>query len=152
VTTYAIVRATADHLRDLGSRLREQDILELRVQGAEFNDEAIRVLVSRDTWVGMADGRPVVAFGALPSSILGGAASLWLLATPDLYPHSRTFIRSARPVLAALGRAYPQLTSIVVASNVVAIRWLQWLGFTIGDQPYAQGVNGEPILPCYYKG
>lgn len=152
MSTYDIVPATAALLSDLGSRLRDQDRAELALQGATFDEATVRVLVSRDTWVGMADGQPVVAFGALPSSILGGAASLWLLATPELYPHTRTFIRSARPVLAAIHARHPQLTSIVLQSNVVAIRWLRWLGFDVVEQPHARGINGEPILPCYYKG
>lgn len=152
MTEYDIRRATLEDLQSVERRLRDSDRAEIAAQGASLSPEVLDILVSRDTYVGTADGLPVVAFGALLTRAIGGSASLWLLATPDLYPHSRTFIRAARPVVASLHSKYPELTSIVSESNVVAIRWLRWLGFTIADQPYAKGVNGEPFFACYYKG
>ena len=43
-------------------------------------------------------------------------------------------------------REFPVLRNVVDARNTVSIRWLVWLGFTIGT-PQPMGVRGLPFIP-----
>jgi len=90
-------------------------------------------------WTGLIDGEPVVIFGVVPVTTVGGAAVIWLLGTAAVSENPRIFLRFSRKAVAELLERYDVLLNIVHADNRVALRWLQWLGATFtrnGDRIY----------------
>jgi hypothetical protein len=84
----------------------------------------------------------VCIFGVAPVSILSDVAAPWLLATPLLGVHRRTLIAVARAYVAQMLGEYPVLTNYVDDRNAPSIRFLRWLGFSIGE-PERFGVAGR---------
>ena len=48
--------------------------------------------------------------------------------------------------LTQMHEVHPVLRNVVDARNTVSIRWLEWLGFTLGT-PQPMGVCGLPFIP-----
>lgn len=124
MTQYEIRRPSFDDLTELTPRLRQQDRDELELLGSLLTPAALAALVSRDTYIGCANGRTVIAFGVLEGR-------LWFLASDELYAHTYALLRNCRPVVRALGARYPELTALAAKCNVGALRWLQWMGFRV---------------------
>ena len=72
------------------------------------------------------DGLPCAMLGVVP----GGR--VWLLGTPGIETHSRTFLRYSKQALAYLYErtGEPLLHNYTHAANKVHHRWLKWLGFS----------------------
>lgn len=129
MTDYAIVLATWAHVRDLAATMRAADKAECAALGYGPYD-ALRTSVgsTAEPFAGLADGKVVCLFG------VSNGLHPWLLASDDLLRHRREFLRASRAWVEGVRREYPVLYNWVGADNVLAIRWLRWLGFTVTDQ------------------
>lgn len=93
-------------------------------------------------WVIEAHGRPLAAVGDTMHGI--GTGVPWMVTTDHVVRDARAFLRGSRAVLMEMLQRHQLLVNYVDARNVNAIRWLAWLGFTIGNAvPY--GVQGLPF-------
>lgn len=147
MSTFAIDVATAADVVVLGSRLRAADVEEIRAASGLAPAEALRrsydfsthVWAVRDT-----GGGPIALWGVGPLSLVGGRGCPWLLAADAFEGLGRDIARLSRPLLAAVRDHYPHLENRVDARHASAVRWLSWLGFTIGPAtPW--GVEGRPF-------
>lgn len=75
--------------------------------------------------------------GSIPGSRVG---------SHDLAAHARHFLRACAPVVREMGTDYLTLRNHVDIRNHLAIRWLQWLGFTL-DDPIPFGPFGFKFHP-----
>ncbi|WP_088383874.1 hypothetical protein [Roseateles aquatilis] len=121
---------------DLAARITEFDALELKaagitVEGATANVQPLALRLA---------GELVCLFGAVPHPAAAGAAIPWMLCTRTLerVPRRAMAAVSARVVADWCGR-FTYLTNIVHRRNRRAIRFVQWLGFTVGDVPCGPG-------------
>jgi hypothetical protein len=101
---------------------------------------------SASAWAGLADGELVCLFGVVPMSLAGVTGIPWLLGSDAVAAYGRQFLRCNRAWLGEMLRDFPLLTNVVDARNTVSIRWLRWLGFTLGT-PQPMGVQGLPFIP-----
>lgn len=72
-----------------------------------------------------SDGEPVALFGVTT------AGEVWLIGTDRLREYSRPLMQHARAYVARWRARYGRLHNVIMATNVVSMRWLQRLGFTI---------------------
>lgn len=93
-------------------------------------------------WVIESNGLPLAAVGDTMHGI--GVGVPWMVTTEHVARDARGFLRGSRAVLMEMLQRHQQLINYVDARNVSAIRWLGWLGFTIGD-PVPYGVQGLPF-------
>lgn len=121
---------------DLAARITEFDALELQaagitVAGAIANVQPLALRLA---------GELVCLFGAVPHPDVDGAAIPWMLCTRTLerVPRRAMADVSARVVAGWCGR-FTYLTNIVHRRNRRAIRFVQWLGFTVGSEPCGPG-------------
>ena len=77
---------------------------------------------------------------------LGVTGIPWLLGSESVTRYGRPFLRRNRAYLREMLREFPVLRNVVDARNAVSIRWLGWLGFTLGT-PQPMGVRGLPFIP-----
>ena len=143
---YGVVQATDEYAVRLAETMRQADRDELWAASHSLPLDALRrsLRVSHATYVGIADGRPVCMFGVAPLTLLSDVACPWLLGAEELPRHARVFLRANRVYMRMIRKQYAYMANFVDARNVVAIRWLHWLGFTIlPAEPY--GVERLPF-------
>lgn len=144
--------ATEAHARELAPRVRAADAAEIWASNhARPLDALLASLVSRDTLAGLADGRVMCMFGAKRTTVLSTTASPWLLGANELPEHARAFLRMNREYIRHLQDEYDTLVNFVDARNVVALRWIQWLGFKI-EPPVPYGPEMLPFCRFTMRG
>lgn len=87
---------------------------------------------------------PLAAFGEVSHSPGAGIGLPWLVSTNAIEKHARPFLRICKPLVQQMLERHIQLINFVDARNLAAIRWLEWLGFTMEEAaPY--GPHGLPF-------
>ena len=132
MTEIRVLPATLAHAAALASRLRPADEAEVRALG-ERPYEALRTSIVRGLWADayLVDGEVAAIVGLGLSSFLGGHGVPWLLTSPLVDRHRKTFLRCSRATLARMLAETPRLENRVHAGNAQTIRWLRWLGFSL---------------------
>lgn len=128
--------------------LRAADRAEVEALTGRDPREALVESVERSAlaWAGLADGELVCLFGVVPMTLTGVTGVPWLLGSDAVTRYGRPFLRRNRFYVAEMLRVFPVLRNVVDARNTVSIRWLAWLGFTLGA-PQPMGVRGLPFIP-----
>lgn len=128
--------------------LRQADREEVEALTGRDAREALveSVVRSAAAWAGLANGELVCLFGVVPMSLVGVTGIPWLLGSDAVTRYGRPFLRRNRAYLREMLREFPVLRNVVDARNTVSIRWLEWLGFTLGT-PQPMGVCGLPFIP-----
>lgn len=136
----AIVPATGAHVGPIAARMRAIDRMECQVFGRDPK-QALRwsLMASALAWTARIDGRPEAMFGASTVSTIEGVGSPWLLMTDVAVRHARALVRMGRQYSDLMQRQYLRLENRVHADNVVAIRWLERLGYDIGGEVLVNG-------------
>ena len=147
MTEITILPAMPAHAEWVAPRLRAADAFEVRMMSGSAPLVALRrgLVLSSETWTGTVDGRPVCLFGIAPRSLLSDVAAPWLLGTDEIALHAWAFLRRNRAVVARWRAQYRRLENLVWAENTAALRWLGWLGFTLGASVELNGVNWRPF-------
>lgn len=83
-------------------------------------------------------------FGVAPASLVGGLGVPWMIGTDAIERYQFTFLRHCRPCVDQMRLLYDTLVNWVDDRNVVAQRWLRWLGFHV-EQPEPYGPDGIPF-------
>lgn len=138
--------ATLDDARRLVLRRADREEIDALTGGDPQEALAESVARSASAWAGLADGALVCLFGVVPASPAGNAGIPWLLGADSVAAYGRPFLRRNRAYVRAMLRDFPVLANVVDARNAVSIRWLRWLGFTLGT-PTPMGVRGLPFIP-----
>lgn len=133
-----IVDTNRYHLLALRGRLRAGDCLEIAATGASQARAIWRSyrasVVSR---TGIVDGKVAAVWGCA-GPVLGGVGEPWLLTAPEVERVPLRFVRQGREELARMLSLYPVLQNYVAADYKQACRFLEVLGFTLGE-PIACG-------------
>lgn len=118
----------------LAARLRPGDLAECQATGLSPEEVILRsVRGSFCAWAAWDGDRPLAAWGAQAPMLFGGVAYPWLLTGPEVVNHKRLFLRLNRSFVVRLTQTHPRLEVFVLASYDTAVRWLRWLGFSIGE-------------------
>jgi Type II secretory pathway, pullulanase PulA and related glycosidases len=136
-----IVPARALHIRTIAKRMRQADRDEVLASSGKTPLEALRYSMRKSafSWAVLVNGRPEVMFGVCNMSVLTDTGIPWLLGTDAIDRHYVAFLRQSAGCLAQLSARYPILRNFVDDRNVVSIRWLRWLGFTISEPVHLNG-------------
>lgn len=147
-----IAPVEAEHIVAVAAAMRPADRDEVWASSrSEPVDALLRsVLASTDACVGLMDGEPACLFGVAPLSLLSGRGSPWMLGTDLVDRNPVPFLRRCRPVVARWLSVYPTLENHVDARNVVAQRWLRWLGFTL-EEARPHGPDGMLFHPFHLR-
>jgi hypothetical protein len=141
------VPAERAHIRHIASNMRPADCAEAWATALLSPQAALEqsLAVSVQAWTGLADGVPYCMFG-VATSASPDVGVPWLLGTADLERNAIAFLRRNHGFVDAMLERFPRLINHVDARNRTSIRWLQWIGFTIGrPQPY--GPFAMPFHP-----
>lgn len=145
--SYELRRARRRDVAFVAANMRQSDVDEVWAAKHASPQHALMssFLSSRDiSFTGLANGEPVLMFGVVPPSPLGAVATPWALGTNALREHFREFVRRSKPVVETISLMFPVLENYVDARNIDAIRWLQWVGFSV-YYPNTYGVEQLPF-------
>jgi hypothetical protein len=143
----AVIPATSDHIEAIAANVRRAD----RIEFAALMMTPGQVLrsglaLSRFACTGTVDGVPICMFGVAPiGGLLFDHGRPWMVGTSLLDDYAMHFLRRCRAQVAEMLNLYPVLSNYVAASNVKAIEWLAWLGFTIAEKPIPCGFRNVPF-------
>lgn len=139
------VAASPAHVGTIASRMREIDRRECAIMG-HTPKEALRLSLRASTyaWTAKVDGRPEAMFGVSTVSLLTGEGSPWLLLTTDAMRHARALLVEGRSYSDLIQSAFPVLANNLHAENSTAIRWLERLGYRVGE---VFDMGGHPMRP-----
>lgn len=142
---------TRDRVEFIAERLRAADVAELAItHPGQAPGDVLRDAIDSARWaiVAEVDGRPAIVYGVTPTPD-PRVGSAWMLATDDLRRVSREFIARCRAEVRLMEQTFLVLFNEVHRENKLALRWLEWLGFTV-DRERPTGPNGE--LFVFWKG
>ena len=142
-----IIPATVEHAFDIARAMRSADIEECKAASGHSPGVACLFSLNESTlaWAGVDDdGRAFAIAGVGP--YVTDVGSPWMLATDRLYEHRRFFLRSTRPLVAAMLRSYPILINYVDARHRDSMRWLMWAGFKFDKLVNNYGVERRPFF------
>ena len=112
-------------------KLRESDRLEAEAfAGVPANDGLVLgCQASEFVWVVKEDGDIIAVFGLWAQHSQWGMP--WFLATDRVYVHKTKWLRLSKEWRDQLLKRRKYLTNYVSSAHTEAIRWLEWLGFTV---------------------
>ena len=121
------------HVAVVAERMRQADRDEVLALSGLTPREALDQSLAQagPRWCGLLDGEPAAIFGVVPVTALSGTGVAWLLGTPLLEKHWRTFAKASRPLADELLARYDVLMNVLHADNRIALRWLEWMGATL---------------------
>lgn len=145
-----IVRTVNDNdLKYLANNLRKHDLLELRaVHGDYCSLTALSSSSRRSTVcsIDVVNDKPMVISGMF---VIGNAAAIWAVATPEINRNKILFLKQARERIQRWFDIYPAIDymyNFTHADNTVHHNWLQWCGAEL-KPPVTYGALGEKFLP-----
>lgn len=134
----------ADDIEAIASVARQADIEEMRDGSGLTIDQALRVGLSESlrSWVVEHDGNLLAAAGDTMAGI--GVGVPWMVTTVHVDRAQKAFLRASRAIVAEGMQRHQCMINYVDARNLVAIKWLAWLGFEVSEAvPY--GPSGLPF-------
>lgn len=131
----------------LGSRLRKQDQVECVALGHNsYNALKIGLDISStcNTILDPVNLLPMAMYGISKGDY--GFGLIWMLCSPEIEKHPKTFLRGSVDALQDLWDTceYPALYNYTHTGNDLHHRWLRWLGFT-----FLRKVEAKPSLYFY---
>lgn len=83
------------------------------------------------TFAGLDDDIPIFMGGVMPAGL--GAGHVWMLGAEGIARAKKFYLRATRAEVAYMSTMFPVLHTTVDDRYTRSLRWLDWLGFTIGN-------------------
>lgn len=127
--------ATPEHVAFIAANLRAADRRELHRHAGLPPDLALslELRLSSVAVTALVDGVPAAIFGVVTRSMLTRDGAVWMMTTPLVEKHPRAMLQAARQWLRLIGDGYERLFGFVDAEYLVAVRWLQRIGFVMDE-------------------
>lgn len=141
-----IVSALPAHAVEMAPRMRAAEVEEIRASHGLTPEAMLLSEVDRSivAWSWVVDDQVACMFGIVAPVLLTEKSYPWMLTTDLVDRHWRQFARSCRSLLPELLARHSRLVGMVDARYALSIRWLRWLGATVGEaEPF--GVSGSPF-------
>ena len=99
------------------------------------SEDNLREYLRRSTvrMVAYVDEEPACVWGLAPQSLLSNQAYLWLLTTDLAMEHKFLLVRYSQLFVERALKHFEALTGHCEAGNMMAKRWVRWLGGEFGE-------------------
>lgn len=133
--------ATFEDIENIAGRMRQEDVEEVwalaRMSGRDALVQSFHI--SQECWVGEQDGKVFCILGCVPGE---AGATLWMLFTSDVRYLPISFFRQSKEHLQVMLATYGRLSNYTDTKNAFILKWLKWLGFTVGPAE-TMGIDGK---------
>ena len=145
-----VVPARPEHLAPIARAMRASDRAEVWAAAMLGPGQglALSLAASPLAWTGVMGGQPACMFGACAVPADPNHGVPWLLGTDAIDHNAVAFLRHTRATITVMQERFPFLSNHVDARNATSVRWLRWLGFTLGD-PVPLGPFALPFHPFW---
>ena len=136
--------AERNDCRELARDLRDIDKYEIYAVGGDTPLEGVVKSYERSLYCYTVkhEGKVIMMFGVCPIQTLSQQYCCWCLATNEIKNTNKEFLRACRDFVNTLADKFGIMINWVAKENAVAIRWLKWCGFEVGE-PKRHGLHGE---------
>lgn len=143
---YIVREATIEDAPLLYGRMRHSDELEVQAAAGLTADKALWLSLATSTmaWIGLNEGRAVLAFGVGAQSMLSPIGSPWLLGTDEIEDVGIAVVKNSRQYVRKMVERYRYLENWTDDRHVAAHAWLRWCGFNL-EEPVPYGKAGLPF-------
>ncbi len=100
---------------------------------------------STEAWIVYFENKPAVLWGVFSDSLLSDDAFVWTVTTKVVDDYPFLFLRGSQELLKYLLGRYSTLRGTVEANYKRSIKWIEWLGFTVGP-PYLEPAAGMKVM------
>ena len=127
--------------------IREADRVEVYEGSRRDPLTAMKYSVARSerSAVLRVDEEPVAVFGVGRLSLLSGVGVPWMLGTDMLKANAKLLLPMAPLVVRKMMQGHDVLRNVVHEDNKASIRWLEYMGFRMGN-PVEAGWRGAMFL------
>ncbi len=141
------------HMYLLGEKMRSADRLEVWASHHRRSHAAVQwsVDLSAMSRTVKVDGDLCCIFGVVPGKIDARVGVPWMLCTDEIERHPTWILRLGKSIIHEWRNQYALLCNYILADNEAAVRWLEWLGFTLND-PEPFGPDGALFHYFYMRG
>lgn len=112
-----------------------------RVGGAAVLRNAVALSVH--SFAGVVDGVPAFVGGVVAADD-ATTGRVWMMATPAVERAKKFYLRETRRQVALMLEMFDRLETKVAVEYPRSFRWLEWLGFEVGE---AVEMNGRLVRP-----
>lgn len=140
-------KATQEHIELIHDKIRQDDCNEvMAASGCSIYDVLTNTLtLGGEHIAGFIDNNLVCIFGIVHLS--DKICIPYLLGTDLLNSNNIILCRNSKRYIKRWKKEFEYMVNFVDKRNVLALKWLSWLGFTIHEEaPY--GVSGLPFNKC----
>jgi hypothetical protein len=143
-----VIPATEGHAIRMAPWMRAEDEAEIMASHGHKPLEGLQASLKQSAVARtvMYQGEIAAIFGVAMADGLAGHGSVWLLSSELVEEVPLLFLRRSKKELRKLQAPWPILTNFVDARYKRAVRWVEWLGFEVGE-PVPFGVAGLPFHP-----
>lgn len=147
MVAYSVVPAERRHVDELVAGMRPEDAAEVAALGMTPAQALSKCLAgSRDTKVGLADGRVLAIFGIASLPEYPEVTYIWLLSAKEADQHKIAFARWSKRFVDEQKGKHRILGNFVDARYKKAVEWVRWLGFNV----YPAAPLGESGVPFHW--
>ena len=139
--TYSVRRSILPDVSLLAADMRDGDVEEVRKLGVRPRTAIMQGYLHGECYTGLYGTEVLCMYGVVPQKHAG---CIWMLSSNKLYDHLMGVNRITRKELKRFKGMYTCLYNIVDAENSITIRWLEWMGFTMG-----KSINHGPEGPLF---
>ena len=112
-----------------------------RIGGASVLQNAVALSVH--SFAGVVDGVPAFVGGVVAADD-AETGRVWMMATPAVDRAKKFYLRETRRQVGLMLEMFDRLETKVAVEYPRSLRWLEWLGFKIGE---AVEMNGRLVRP-----
>lgn len=150
--TLSFTEATQEHAIHMAPRMRFADCREVW-RSSHFTplDALTQSLKHQgEKWAAVVDGRPIGLFGIAQASPVSEVGVPWCLTTLEADEYPLAWARRSYLDVQRWKERYSLQLNYVDMENERSIKWLKWLGYTLGD-PRPHGKEGTLFYPFYME-
>jgi hypothetical protein len=130
-----VVETIPEHVIELCETMRARERKAFDALGAEAEHRLTQELAqSLHTWTGLVDGKVVAVVGIKTAGVLNDEGMVWLILSENAAFYPVTFLRRGREHLELMQTLFKKLYGYVQADFGCSVKWLEWLGFTLGEE------------------
>lgn len=135
------------HLEVVAENCREMDRREIYLTCLLRPKQALELTAQEAvaSWCALLDGKPVAVFGVNYLSHLDNTGVPWFVATDDIVKCRIQALKLSRKYFDRMARAFRVMENYVWVENTVAVHWLKWMGFDMGE-PEIYGAGRVPFM------
>lgn len=149
---FKIIPSTEAHAIELAANMRQADIDEIKASHGvnPLRGSVISYRLSEACFTGMVDNQVACTYGVIRRHVMSNRGMPWLLTTDLVERYAVPFLLGSRDVIARIKNAFGYLENYADIRNVVALRWLRWLGFRMSHaEPW--GVERRLFQRFYWE-